>query len=278
MALKRDRFDRPLVIPRPGDEHLAIKSGPNKGLVPYDRASGFGSNLDDKSGLVKWQRRQVARGVTLLSRTGRLPATLPEPGDEPELGWEKDAWNDLADAAEAAVGSGLKAELGTSIHAATEAVDKGESLAGFHSFYQERADAYHRFITERGIKPTSVEVFGVEDEHRVAGTWDRTGYVDGVHCILDVKTSSSLAFGGLSFGVQLAVYAHASAYDPATGERTPHEVMDLERAWIIHVSRDAGGPVTLHPVDIATGWRYAGLVSQIKSARRAGKRIIGEAA
>jgi hypothetical protein len=276
----RDQYDHPMIVPPPGVAPR-FTSGKWAGYTPYARASGFGGQIEDDTNLVKWQKRQVARGVGLMYEQGVLrlgpQGGLPlDPREEPNEKWQKDRWNELAKAAENAVGSYAKADRGTAIHYATELIDKGDTanFAALPADLRERGDAYFRFCREWGIQPTSVEVFGVEDEHEVAGTWDRTGYCAGRHRILDVKTSSTMDFAGIGFAVQLAEYAHASRYNLSTHERYPHEDMDLETAFIIHVGREEGSHVELVKVDIATGWRYAQTVNAVIQARRDGRKAI----
>lgn len=287
-GVPRDWQDRPLIRPIPGEEHLALKKPKNpahKGLIPYDRSSYFGGNIEDDRNLVRWQKRQVARGTALMYERGKLspgpagglernPALDPALVDDPKEA--KAYWDSLAESAENEVGSYDKAALGTAIHSATEAIDRGDDISGWPELLRDRADAYYRFRRDLGIRPTSIETFGVEDTYHIAGTWDRTGWWAGKHCIFDVKTSGTMDFAGIGFAVQLAAYAHMKRYDPVTGERVPHEIMDLETGWIIHVDRNLGGPVELFKVDIASGWRFAGLVAEIKKARAVGPKLIHE--
>ena len=266
----RDRWDRPLIL---------LPDGSGKS-APYARASSFGGIIEDKTNLEKWGKRQMIRGVaidpSIIDRVPQGPAR--ERGGEISR-TDKKILDRLVDQADAAVGSSDKAELGTAIHLGTELVDLGGDLTGVSPLVRERATAYWHFCQEYGLKMTSVETFGVEDTHRVAGTWDRTGTVAwdrGIQRILDVKTSSTMAFAGIGFAVQLAEYAHMFAYDPTTGARTPHETMHMGEAYIIHVSREQGGPVELFRVDIEMGWRHAGLVAAVKAARAEGKRAIDE--
>lgn len=278
----RDQWGRALIVPPEGVKPFYTK-GKYAGYSPYSRASGFGGQIEDETNLVKWQKRQVARGVALMYERGRLrlgpQGGLPfDPSIEPDNPVYKQAWNRVADDAEEIVGSYAKAARGTAIHLATEYIDNGQrdELVALPPDLQERAWAYANFCREWDIVPTSVEVFGVEDVHEVAGTWDRTGHCLGRHRILDVKTSSTMDFAGIGFAVQLAEYAHAQAYDLKTHERTPHEDIDLETAYIIHVDRNEGGPVELFKVDIATGWRYAQTVNAVIQARRDGAKAINE--
>jgi hypothetical protein len=279
----RDQWGHPMILPPPGGE-ASVTSGMWAGYTPYARASGFGKQIEDDTALHAWKERQVARGMAVLYYNQELK-TLPGyasglPGDpyhEPEKDEKalKQKWNAVAERAMEAIGSNRHAARGTAIHAATEAVDNGDSLAGFPPDIRERGEAYAKFVKEYGIVAHSVEMFGVEDVHKVAGTWDRVSWVFGVRSIGDVKTSGTMDFAGIGFSVQLAEYAHMAQYDPKTGQRTPHEDdLDLENAWIIHVDRNVGGPVALHHVDITVGWRYAQVVNEVIQARRDGTKSI----
>lgn len=278
--VERDRWDRPLIVQEDGSKK------------PYNRASSYGGQLDDKTNVEKWGKRQVVRGVAIALRGGRAPAFLdavPERLFDP---WEdqdgekgdKKLLDSLAERAQDMAGSNLKSQLGTDIHYATELIDLGESLdAGLRDFeperrrvLAERADAYYKKIQEYRIRWDSVETFGVQDELEVAGTWDRRGYIpwwpQHAQVIGDVKTSSTMDFAGITYAVQLATYAHMKAYDIATATRTPHDDMNEKFALIVHVERFMGGAVELYPVNIDWGWRHAMLARQVIVARREGSR------
>lgn len=247
--------------------------------VAYARASSYGGQLEDKSALEKWGKRQMLRGAaidpSIIERVPQGPAR--QRGGEPAY-QDKKTLDRLVEQADEAVGSQDKAALGTAIHYGTEVVDLGGSLENLTPLVRNRADAYYRACREAGLVMTSVEQFGVEDINQVAGTWDRLGYVPfwpgKIQRVLDVKTSGSMDFAGIGFQVQLAEYAHMKRYDPETGDRVPHETMDLEQAVIIHVDREMDGPVSLHRVDIAAGWRYSRLAREVILARRAGTKGI----
>lgn len=275
--VRRDQWGRPLILQRDGVTRL-----------PYNRASSYGDNIEDKDNIARWQQQQVVRGVAM--QPWLLDAV---PDDAKGNPWaeldrrDKKALTRIAEQAMDAAGSNLKSALGTDIHAATEYVDLGDSLEGKFDHMPnwrrevlvERANAYYRFKENLGIRWTSVEEFGVQDDVQVAGTSDRIGYVPwrpGAQSVGDVKTSSSMDFAGVGFSVQLSVYAHSDVYDIATEQRTPRENMDYERAWIIHVDRNLHGPVTLAEVDIEWGWRHAMLARQIIVARREGKKRVRE--
>lgn len=258
--VRRDRWDRPLIIQPDGSERA------------YHRASGFGKQIENTHNLDLWKNRQVARGMAIKPELALAAPHLGEPGKEDKK--LKQTWNRIVDQAMDAAGSNVKSALGTAIHEATELVDRGEPISHLSPLLQERALAYWHFCQREGIHPTSVEVFGVDDVHKVAGTWDRTAWWRRRHVIADVKTSGSMDFAGIGFAVQLAEYAHMSAYDFDTGARTPHEHMDLQEGVIIHVDRELHGPVELFTVDLTVGWEYAVLVDQVKKAQREGTSAI----
>lgn len=276
--VKRDTYGRPLI------------EQPDGSTKPYSRASSYGGQLDDKTNVEKWSKRQVVRGVAIALRGGKAPAfldSIPERLFDP---WEdqdgtkgdKKMLDSLVERAQDMAGSNLKSQLGTDIHYATELIDLGESLAdGLKDFeperrsiLMERADAYYKKTTEMGLKWDSVETFGVQDDLEVAGTWDRRGWVpwwpEHQQVIGDVKTSSTMDFAGITYAVQLATYAHMKAYDLQTHERTPHEDMNEKWALIVHVERFKGGLVELYPVNIDWGWRHARLAREVIMARREG--------
>jgi hypothetical protein len=278
--VKRDTYGRPLILQ------------PDGSTKPYSRASSYGGQLDDKTNVEKWSKRQIVRGVAIALRGGRQPGFLdavPERLFDP---WEdqdsdkgdKRMLDSLAERAQDLAGSNLKSQLGTDIHYATELIDLGESLDfGLRDFepkrreiLKERADAYYKKIQEYRIKWDSVETFGVQDDLEVAGTWDRRGSVpwwpQHLQVIGDVKTSSTMDFAGITYAVQLATYAHMQAYDLETAVRTPHEDMNEKWALIVHVERFMGGAVELYPVNIDWGWRHAVLARQVIVARREGGR------
>lgn len=119
-----------------------------------------------------------------------------------------------------------------------------------------------------GLRPVPhlVEQCVVNDELRLAGTCDNVllatrainvgdiVIAEGDMIISDKKTTkeSSLKYSWLSFGVQLAIYAHAAAlYDPASGKRTPMpERLRQDVALICHLNIPEGR-CTYYGVDLA---------------------------
>lgn len=267
---QRDHLGRPMIWLPDGSRQ-----------APYSRASSFGKQLEDTYNLELWKLRQAILGTAMSPQIiAAVNAIGPtDPVNAPPLEFAEKKRRKLlldkqAEAAHEASGANEKAALGTAIHFGTEVIDKGDDLGQLAPNIRERAEAYWRFCREHGLRMTSIEEFGVEDEHQIAGTWDRTGFAFGKHCILDVKTSGSMFFAGIAFMVQLAAYSRMWWYDPKSGERRPHKEIDQDVAWIIHVGREPKAPVELQRVDIAAGWQYINLVRTLKDARNAGKRGI----
>ena len=103
---KRDRYGRPLIVPEGGDKH-----------VPYTRPTTIADTLDDRHNLELWMQRQVALGlVARPDLVARIATTDPT---------DKSTLNGICSDARDAAGSSAAANLGTAIHAAVEAVNRG---------------------------------------------------------------------------------------------------------------------------------------------------------
>jgi hypothetical protein len=277
-TVRRDQWGRPKILQADGITRIG-----------YNRASSFGGQIDDKTNVEKWAKRQVVRGLAMdPTLLGRVPRRLLFDPWLDQNQDEKKILDSLVEQAQDIAGSNLKSALGTEIHLATELVDKGDSLEdalrdvpeGRRKLLIERGNAYHKATREYGFRHDLIEQFGVQDEVKVAGTIDRLSYVPfwpaHPRCVVDVKTSSSLDFAGITFAVQLATYAHMDDYDPVTETRSPREGVDPDRALIIHVDRNYGGHVTFAEVNIERGWAHAHLARQIIDARRVGKQWVNE--
>ena len=107
------------------------------------------------------------------------------------------------------------ATTGTSLHALTERLDRGQKLGAVPEPYGADLKAYEKATA--GIEWTDIETFRVLDGWRVAGTADRVGRIDGTLVIADIKTGS--IDYPLKFAMQLAVYARSLPYDIGTDTR-----------------------------------------------------------
>ena len=230
---KRDRYGRPLIVPEGGDKH-----------VPYTRPTTIADTLDDRHNLELWMQRQVALGlVARPDLVARIATTDPT---------DKSTLNGICSDARDAAGSSAAANLGTAIHAAVEAVNRGGEAP---DMFAEHVDRYRQTLAAHGVTvdPDHVEQFCVNEPVKAAGTFDMIVTVDGRHYIADLKTGSSVAWSGRSFAVQLAIYAGATSYyDTATNTHHPVVDVDQNTALIVHLPA-TGGDCTLHWLDISAG-------------------------
>lgn len=243
--IDRDRWGRPLIIPPDGGDPVA-----------YTRCTTYVSALDDKKNLMGWNARMVALGLAQRDDL-LLKVRATDPGDKKTLGAITEEAADFA-------GAHRRAEIGTQIHALTERLDRGETVPDAGE-YQADLDAYREALDERGIIPTEIETFVVNDYLKIGGTFDRIYTVNGRKYIGDIKTGEKLDYGVNTFAMQLAVYANSLRYDWQTGRRTP---LDVDRTWAILIHLPAGeGTATVYWLDIEKGWQGVGLAQGVRAWR-----------
>lgn len=240
--IPRDRWGRPMIMPPRGTRRVA-----------YRRTTTFVKALDDMSGLMKWQARQVTLGMG-QRKDLVLAAAAADPTDKRKLG-------EIADkAAEHAKGmSGDAAETGTALHKLTERIDRGEKVGVIPAEYKADIDAYRR-ATEH-VDFAAIETFRVHDDWKVAGTADRIGLIDGRPMIMDIKTGS-IDFPH-AMAMQLAMYSRSVPYDIATDTRgADPKPVDLNYGVIIHLPAGQGR-CELYEIDIAKGWGACLIAKQV---------------
>lgn len=269
--IPRDRFGRPMIVP------------PNGGRpVAYTRCTTYVGALEDTYNLGAWQQRMVAAGLAarpdLHLRAASLGAPPPKGATPAEQAAEKRwkaAMNEVADAAREAAAASAAATIGTSLHALTEAMDRGQTLGAVPEQWRKHLDNYAR-ATQK-LTAVGIERFLVEDGLKIGGTADRIVRIDGHDGLLiaDVKTGS-IEYGAGKIAMQLAVYAHSLAYDPASGARQPVEGLRTDRGVIIRLDA-ATGNCELHWADLTAGWDAVQLATQVR-AWRARKNLLVPAA
>lgn len=293
VARKRFEFSQAIEANRDQWGRPKITLPDEDGEIGYRRASSYGAPLEDTSALEKWKLRQVARGIAQRSSL-QLAVTRSEMGlISEEFDEQKAAKKELdvlCEQAMEAVGSGEKAVIGTAEHHIFEKVDMG--LDPGHIPEQWKPDlAAYRELT-RGFESVSVELFVVQDEHRVAGTLDRavrlrhemvtpdgTVLDPGTVIIGDVKTAQRMNFAGAKFAVQCWVYATGTPYNPITKLREPWEHEPPSRDWavIFHVA-SGSGQARLYWVDLRAAAEAAEIVRDVYTWRnKLGKAMITKA-
>lgn len=258
-----------------------------KGYVEklYSRCTSFVGVLDDTTQLQAWKLRITLTGLGVdHALLAELDRTDPD---------DKDALNSIADRA-FEVGDGhAKAQKGTDLHTLTEYVDKGWPLPASLTDYetgqerpvtlQDRADlaAWLRVVEENSFVFLATEVFVVQDEYQIGGTYDRIiilpmhhlAYckICGKPVVGDLKTGR-IDYGAGKIAQQLAVYAHSRDYDPVTGERTDQDVCQ-HVGIVVHLPQGTG-EATVHVVDLVAGWSAVELSSKVREHRRMAKEMI----
>ena len=261
-----------------------------KGYVEklYSRCTSFVGVLDDRSNLEKWQKRIILVGLrTRPTMMAELAATDPD---------DKDLLDALADDLFEAGEGHVKAQKGTDLHTLTEYVDKGWPLPASLTDYdtgqerpvtlQDRADlaAWVRVVEEHQFIFLGSELFVVQDDYQIGGTYDRRGWMSPFgtenctacpYCvspmIVDLKTGR-IDYGAGKIAQQLAVYANSKDYDPVTGERTDQDVC-AHFGIVVHLPQGTG-EATVHVVDLVAGGEAVKLSSEVREHRRMSKQMI----
>lgn len=249
--IPRDRWGRPLVVPPGGTKPTG-----------YTRCTTYVGCLEDTYNLAKWQMRMTALG--LVDREDLHLAVAAHRDDKEHL-------NKICDQAIEAAKAHAAATTGAALHSLTEQHDRGTlDLARVPAAYRKDIEAYAAATTD-GLKVVEIEQFGVIDDLKIGGTWDRCvrGH-DGRLRIADVKTGS-LEWGMGKIAMQLSVYARCTAYThadptPRRGVSNPDAGIDQDTAIVIHLPAGKG-ECHLIEVDIASGWEAVGLARQVRAWR-----------
>lgn len=278
-GVARDRWGRYLLP----DPTASTRGKPQ----PYTRATTFAGSVADTYTLGQWQRRMVAKGLTLAPELYALAAATPLE--------DRDTLNGVCDDASKVAGSSSRATLGTAMHAFTEGYDRS-ALAGAPPphvpvQWQPELAAYAKLTTTLGLRWMEIERIVVVPEYGVAGTFDRIGVLTkplqvlmpgqgmvslaaSQKIIVDLKTGRDLAYSWHEIAIQLALYAHGfGMWNPGRGayDRMPAD-LHQDVALVIHLpirdNEHEPAQATLYGVDIREGWRAADLCRQVRVWRK----------
>ena len=233
---QRDRWSRPLIVPPGGGKP-----------VGYTRATTVAKTLDDGGSLIGWNQRLTGAGLVQRPDLLALLASKLIDGDIPEQ--NKSEVQRICDEAKEHGGGSRAANLGTALHALTEAVDLGQSPY-IPPDMQGDIAAYR--LAVQPFEVLGCEQFVVLDEHRIGGTFDRLWRLpDGRVVIADLKTGRDLSYSWRSIAVQLAIYANGIGYHD--GVRTPiHADIDTDTGIVVHLPVGQGR-CDLYTVDLRAG-------------------------
>jgi hypothetical protein len=241
--IQRDQWGRPLITPPDGGKAVA-----------YTRATTVAGAIDDLNGLINWKISTALRGA--VERPDLILGVAAHHDDKKRM-------KQLVEECLEAGGASTKANMGTAIHSLTERLDRGQPLGTVPEQFRADIAAYTDATT--GLEPVEIEQMCVVDDLKIAGTPDLlVRCADGVLRIADKKT------GSIDYphkmAAQLAIYAHASKYNPETGQRSSWGDVDQEKAIIIHLPVGEGR-CELHYIDIAAGWEAVQLAMQVRQWR-----------
>lgn len=239
----------------------------NSREVVYTRCTSFVGVLESRQNLEAWQRRITMLGLSVDPLLwADLLACDPE---------DREALNAIADQA-FEIGDGhAAANKGTDLHTLSEAVDLGGRFM-IEATYADRRDmaAYARARDRHRLVFTDAEVFVVQDELRIGGTFDRRAIWPEHHTlcpcpaeavIFDLKTGR-VDYGQGKICQQLGVYAHSERYDALSGARTPLDVC-RNVGLVMHLPQ---GEETAHlyTADLVEGWRAVQISASVREHRR----------
>jgi hypothetical protein len=228
--------------------------------IAYTRCTTYIDVLDDRYNLELWKIRQTAVG--LADRPDLLLAVTAHRSDKKRL----DA---ICDEAREYSLSTAAATTGTALHALSQIVDRGGDLPVIPESVAADLDAYRE--ATRTLRVVAMEQFGVHDQRKVAGTWDRVVEHRGRRILADLKTGS-IDYSMSKIAMQLAMYSRCQVYDVTTGTRTPLKV-DQSNGLIIHLPAGSAR-CDLIWVNLRDGWEGIELAGQVREWRR---RKVGSA-
>ena len=240
--IARDRYGRPLVVPKTGGKPVA-----------YTRATTIANSLDDPSALTAWKMRLAAIGLTVRSDLLLAISAAQE---------DKMAINKYIEDAMEVAGASRAATIGTALHAFAEKLDLGQELGPIPDEWAGDLRAYEEATKQ--LNNLFIEQFCVLDKYKIAGTPDRIVEYKGERFIADIKTGRIDHPNNIA--IQLAIYANGNPYDIATGRRGTWGDVNKDKAIIIHLPAGTG-LCKLVWIDIAEGWKGVQFAMKVRQWR-----------
>ena len=256
MSVIRDKKGRPLITPPGGGEP-----------VPYIRASGLSSVLDDRTNLHRWQQRKAAMGFAAAPNLVQEVVDLQAECADPAQQWpQKQILDRVVRDAMAAGRADEAASAGTRFHDLAERVDRGEAVEADVPTLERLQEYLHE---RHGVEVVDAEQFVVNDALGAAGTYDRLLRLpDGRVVIADIKTGRSDPRYPLGVCVQCATYSHAERYDVETGRRAAlHPDLDPTVGLLIHAPLVNRKGVHLYWLNLTRGYAAAKVARDVHLIR-----------
>ena len=244
-GIPRDRWGRPLIVPAGGGTP-----------EPYTRVSTLAKTLDNKDALMRWKQRMTAVGIGLRPDLAHLASVVKD--DNRKL-------DELVEQAMAAAETTRAANVGTTLHALTEFLDKGEMPPNVPDSAWPDLTAYENATA--GLKVLTSEAFVVVDELKTAGTFDRLVRLpDGRVMVADIKTGQHEPRYPHAAAIQIAIYSRGHLYDPVKGRcgHLPSLGVDQDTGLLIHLPAGQG-KCDLYLLDLRVGWHLAETATSVKA-------------
>lgn len=266
--IPRDRWGRPLI------------KQPDGTTEPYSRCSSLASTIENKKGLGIWDVRNIVRGVGLREDLAAMAAGLPSiTGDKRKDELTNKTLDEIADVARDVAGEHAGRNWGSAVHSFTE--------PGMQEFpyvperMQEDVRSYWQCIEDYRVRLCASEVFVVNDELKVAGTFDDLYYTYAYGLtVADKKTGRKNMH---SVVIQMAVYANSMVYVPATGERRPlqslvppelrNRPINLDTALYVHIPKGEGRTDFL-TANIRLGYEAAKVAAAARDYQRVKEGLV----
>lgn len=268
----RDRYGRPLLIPRGGTE---------EDRRWYTRASSVADMLENHYNVHVWEKRYLAVGLSRRMDLVRLAAVeeYTTGFDKPDDRTNRASGKRLDDIITRALDHAKiheKADYGTVVHARTEPGNEGDDP---DDKQVDDVDSFWDCLKRIGAVIIGTELFTANDEIWVAGTFDHLMYIPGYGIVItDKKTSRDPKE---SYDVQLAAYSRADLYDYEADARTSLEDYVASQGWdpaLINRSKGLlfwikNGQCTAHEVDLDKGYESAKIATlHVRDVHRKKKR------
>lgn len=257
---KRDRWGRPEVF-KPGGE-----------IAYYTRATTMASTIAERFAIEKYQKRQVALGLSMRPDLVALAAAYRK--DDSKL-------NEIVAEAESAAAVAAQANLGTAKHQITGDVILGRIAADEVSpVVKDEVDAILGCELVEFAEILGVEIPVVNHDVECAGTADRIYRLhDGRAVVGDLKTGRwAIEYASQEIAVQLSIYSHGQVYDPATGFTQPWpEGFDPNLGIVVWAPGEITDKKTgeasfqaplVYEFDLTKGWDAAALAYYVRQYRR----------
>jgi hypothetical protein len=267
-------------VERKNGEPLIIQ--PDGSRLAYTRSSSLGDYMTDSAFLEAWHMRNLAVALGRRRDLADLAAVEPyttgfaEP-DKPTKAASSKRLDIIIEKALESVKINERADRGTVVHAVTEMDYEGyipvTVITEFASFQE--------WIAINKVRRIESELFVVNDDLRVAGTFDHLFEVEGFGLVIG-DTKNGRNANNLGFACQFANYSRSKWYNPATGERMAMNDYVASRYGIegevnqefalllsVKAAMDGGiGEVKVSEVDIEWGYQACELAAQVRDFRK----------